>query len=134
MLIVADSYGGCSSVGRAPGCGPGSRGFKSHHSPHFFPDFFPAPVAQLDRASDFESAGRGFESLRARQKTSIAHPIFSPRFLSGIDKFRSYAAVGFNTGSPLKTCFHPVPAQSVNAVRSGRKWIAGFFILIFLTL
>ena len=28
-------YGGCSSVGRAPGCGLGGRGFKSHHSPHF---------------------------------------------------------------------------------------------------
>gem|GEM_PF-3408281 len=27
-----------------------------------------APVAQLDRASDFESEGRGFESLRARLK------------------------------------------------------------------
>jgi|SRR5579885_1529408 hypothetical protein len=26
-----------------------------------------APVAQLDRAADFESVGRGFESLRARQ-------------------------------------------------------------------
>ncbi len=26
--------GGCSSAGRAPGCGPGSRGFKSRHSPH----------------------------------------------------------------------------------------------------
>ena len=26
-----------------------------------------APVAQLDRAPDFESVGRGFESLRARQ-------------------------------------------------------------------
>ena len=26
--------GGCSSVGRAPGCGPGGRGFKSRHSPH----------------------------------------------------------------------------------------------------
>ena len=25
-----------------------------------------APLAQLDRASDYESAGRGFESLRAR--------------------------------------------------------------------
>ncbi len=25
-----------------------------------------APVAQLDRAPDFESVGRGFESLRAR--------------------------------------------------------------------
>ena len=28
-----------------------------------------APVAQLDRASDYESAGRGFESLRAHFKT-----------------------------------------------------------------
>ena len=28
-----------------------------------------APVAQLDRASDFESAGRAFESPRARQRT-----------------------------------------------------------------
>lgn len=27
-------YGGSSSVGRAPGCGPGGRGFKSHLSPH----------------------------------------------------------------------------------------------------
>ena len=26
-----------------------------------------APVAQLDRATDFESAGRGFESLQACQ-------------------------------------------------------------------
>ena len=26
-----------------------------------------APVAQLDRASDYESEGRAFESLRARQ-------------------------------------------------------------------
>lgn len=32
---------------------------------------FAAPVAQLDRASDFESAGRGFESLRARQLSNI---------------------------------------------------------------
>jgi mono/diheme cytochrome c family protein len=29
-----------------------------------------APVAQLDRASDFESEGREFESLRARQTES----------------------------------------------------------------
>ncbi len=43
---------------RALGCGPGGRGFESRHSPH-------APVAQLDRASDFESAGRTFESCRA---------------------------------------------------------------------
>jgi hypothetical protein len=82
--------GGCSSVGRAPGCGPGCRGFKSHHPPHpvTFQDhgrqaavvlsFDPAwdknnlhpnhaPVAQLDRVPDFESVGRTFESCRARQ-------------------------------------------------------------------
>ncbi len=29
--------------------------------------FFIAPVAQLDRASDFESAGRRFDSCRAHQ-------------------------------------------------------------------
>ena len=28
---------------------------------------YKAPVAQLDRAPDFESVGRGFESLRAYQ-------------------------------------------------------------------
>jgi hypothetical protein len=60
---IKSDCGGCSSVGRAPGCGPGCRGFNSHHSPHFF-----APVAQLDRAPDFESVGRGFETLRARHR------------------------------------------------------------------
>ena len=70
-------YGGCSSVGRAPGCGPGGRGFKSLHSPHFHDTFLKcsilkrshfAPVAQMDRAPDFESVGRRFESCRAYQK------------------------------------------------------------------
>ena len=28
------AHGGCSSVGRAPGCGPGGRGFEPRHSPH----------------------------------------------------------------------------------------------------
>ena len=30
------AHGGCSSAGRAPGCGPGCRGFKSRHSPQFY--------------------------------------------------------------------------------------------------
>ena len=49
---------------RALGCGPSGRGFESLHSPH-------APVAQLDRASDFESAGRPFEPGRARHFIAI---------------------------------------------------------------
>ncbi len=35
-------------------------------SPFTHPMTHSAPVAQLDRAPDFESVGRGFESLRAR--------------------------------------------------------------------
>jgi hypothetical protein len=42
----------------------------------FGPDPFAknAPVAQLDRASDYESEGRTFESFRARHST-ISHDI-----------------------------------------------------------
>src|SRR6202035_1641978 len=32
--LPVKAHGGCSSAGRAPGCGPGGRGFKPHHSPH----------------------------------------------------------------------------------------------------
>ena len=34
-----------------------------------------APVAQLDRAPDFESGGQGFESLPARQTLYLAEQI-----------------------------------------------------------
>ena len=66
-MLESTSRGG-RSLGRfkAPGCGPGDRGFKSHRPPHF------APVAQLDRASDFESGGSGFKSLRAYQTSTEA--------------------------------------------------------------
>jgi hypothetical protein len=53
---------------RAPGCGPGGRGFESPHSPQILMlgAEAPAPVAQLDRAADFGSEGYRFESCRAR--------------------------------------------------------------------
>ncbi len=56
-------YGGCSSVGRAPDCGSGCREFDPRHSPQRLEN---ALVAQLDRAVDFESKGRRFESYQAR--------------------------------------------------------------------
>ena len=36
----------------------------------YYSYFLYAPVAQLDRVSGFEPDGRGFESLRARQKNN----------------------------------------------------------------
>ena len=33
ICLYSPQNGGCSSDGRAPGCGPGGRGFKSHQSP-----------------------------------------------------------------------------------------------------
>jgi hypothetical protein len=41
---ILKQHGGCSSAGRAPGCGPGRRGFKSRHSPHGFADHSSAPA------------------------------------------------------------------------------------------
>ncbi len=35
ILTIYDFCGEYSSVGRAPGCGSGGRGFKPHYSPHF---------------------------------------------------------------------------------------------------
>ena len=34
--MIEQRYGGRSSAGRAPDCGSGGRGFKSHRSPHLF--------------------------------------------------------------------------------------------------
>ena len=33
--------------------------------------YYNAPIAQLDRASDYESAGRGFESLWAHHAKTL---------------------------------------------------------------
>ena len=47
--------GECSSVGRASGCGPGGRGFKSLHSPQISCRFRPFPrwaVSSVGRAAD----------------------------------------------------------------------------------
>ncbi len=41
-----------------------------------------APVAQLDRASDYESEGRAFESLRARHDKTGACAFQAPVYLS----------------------------------------------------
>ena len=44
---------GVAQLVRAPGCGPGGRGFESLHSPHFLPFFF-APPLTLMRVSSFQ--------------------------------------------------------------------------------
>lgn len=52
-----------------------------------------APVAQLDRVADFESARRGFESLRAYQKAINLWAYLVQRFivlLREILKFKSF--------------------------------------------
>ena len=52
----------------APGCGPGGRGFESHRSPSTRPDSARARSSG-DRATDFESVCRTFESCRAHRTT-----------------------------------------------------------------
>ena len=47
-----------------------------------------APVAQLDRVTDYESVGRGFESLPAYQKTgySLRNNLFFIMSEMGLEK------------------------------------------------
>ena|GEM_PF-6260439 len=72
-------YAGVAELADAPDLGSGGRpwGFKSLHPHHtYVPNglhafrasrlFKYVPLAQLDRAFDYESKGREFESLRAR--------------------------------------------------------------------
>ncbi len=56
---------GRSSIGRASPCQGEGRGFETRRPLHY------VPLAQLDRAFDYESKGREFESLRARHITYI---------------------------------------------------------------
>ena len=53
-------YGGRSSVGRAPDCGSGCRGFDSHRSPH-------VGVSPSGKATDFDSVIRRFKSCYPSQ-------------------------------------------------------------------
>src|SRR6202035_2611065 len=58
--VLPINAGGCSYAAR---CRPLRR--------HLSHAVQPAPVAQLDRAPDYESGGQEFESLRARQNPNI---------------------------------------------------------------
>ncbi len=63
-LTVAQDVAGSSPVSH-PADRLTWRWFTTRNSSRFFREKW-APVAQMDRASDFESAGRVFESPRAR--------------------------------------------------------------------
>jgi hypothetical protein len=72
-----------------------------------------ALVAQLDRVSDYESEGRGFESLRAHQKTRIGHrPVLV--FLSAVRREPRRSPVD---GS-AETCFVSLCRGTRNAGKS----------------
>ncbi len=60
-------FGERSSVGRAPGCGSGGRGFDPHRSPHFIQVF--ARVAELADALDLGSSGETRESSSLSSRT-----------------------------------------------------------------
>ena len=93
---------------------------------------FFAPVAQLDRASDFESAGRPFEPGRARQ-VLFAVPnrscLFSLlNFNTAIDARRSpFFALWPRSGHPTNTvAAESPPTHALPFLRSQSKILAHF--------
>ena len=67
VLLTAPLFCGRSSIGRASPCQGEGRGFETRRPLH---SCF-VPLAQLDRAFDYESKGREFESLRARHYLEV---------------------------------------------------------------
>ena len=69
-----------------------------------------ALVAQLDRVFDYESKGRGFESLPARQinRIPIGYPVYFFRMRAGRDSKQAPNAArneaGFGSKRPVDGC------------------------------
>ena len=72
IQLRAKSRGERSSVGRAPDCDSGRRGFESHRSPHFCIAMRRARVAELVDALDLGSSGATRESSSLSFRT-ITH-------------------------------------------------------------
>lgn len=71
--------------------------------------------------SDFESEGRGFESLRARSKKRISCPTSAPRmYRSGLAGALNHISFGGNTLS-----HHRPKNETTDCVRCGRMYADG---------
>ena len=61
---------GIAQLVRAPGCGPGGRGFESHYSPHIDNNIqYILGVSPSGKATDFDSVMRWFKSSHPCQST-----------------------------------------------------------------
>ena len=68
MLFMID--GGCSSVGRAPDCDSGRRGFKSHHPPQLIFWKIPLPSkSEAEPAIEVEAAQPSRDRDRSQKFT-----------------------------------------------------------------
>src|ERR1035437_7457476 len=86
-----------------------------------------APIAQMDRAPDYESGGQEFESLRARQHLAPSFRAKNYRFLRFLQGRRPGSPIGISSDRTLvsnltpsatfpMTRFSRRPSRSVNAL------------------
>src|SRR5262249_11988635 len=79
----------------------------------------PALVAQLDRAPDFESGGRGFESLRARQKIRTFRALSTTGDTSGKS---SRDALGTQITFSGRMLARPISSAPADSPMAGRPY------------
>src|SRR5215831_20203989 len=70
-LVKSSAAQSRQQIGAAESCGGAQSAVPVTFAANWLLSLASALVAQLDRASDFESEGRGFESLRARQNKPL---------------------------------------------------------------
>ena len=83
MLKFIKTYGDCSSVGRAPDCDSGCRGFEPHQSPHI--------KSLRDRSP--EAFSYGLQVLRYRQTVGSEAP-FDYNLRPSLGRLRVISAAG----------------------------------------
>lgn len=132
------SCGGSSSVGRAPGCGPGGRGFKSHLSPQKFRvnvrravlagvcRFWPSPAGSVARERGAAGQREDIPLRKRLPRTGILHARAfcrsvaqsgsAPGLGPGGRRFKSFRSDQFflplpPSGHAISPCpAHPLPA------------------------
>src|SRR5262249_35199861 len=96
-LVKSSAAQSRQQIGAAESCGGAQSAVPVTFAANWLLSLASALVAQLDRASDFESEGREFESLRARSKLRLSprtRPSVSPLYrrrgqLRTSERFRS---------------------------------------------
>src|SRR5262249_22468957 len=120
-------HGGCSSAGRAPGCGPGCRGFKSLHSPQSTDVRTPAPERTGARHSGRQRAAGTLKSFGNHGATMIksASSQVNALIISRLDRVSGRLRVMTSSGRRSMSAARLTAASVALPAPTARRTVVG---------